>query len=67
MSDQFTHPYEEPDRFKCCTCQRIFYGIVDANNHRTPIHEVVPITECMFCHGCEWMVAKREALERVKV
>ena len=57
MSDQFSHPYKEPGRFKCCNCQRIFYGIVDANNHRVPdvnglVHTVVPITKCIFCHGC---------------
>lgn len=51
--------YKEPDRFKCCICQRIFYGIEDANRHRKwadvngLVHTVVPITKCIFCHGCD--------------
>lgn len=57
MSDQFTHPYEDEIRWKCCNCKRIIPKS-QLEIHREPdvnglVHTVVPITKCLFCHGCD--------------
>ena len=49
---------KELERFKCCNCQRILYGMDEVEMHREPdvnglVHTVVPITKCIFCHGCD--------------